>query len=67
MLVRKAVLRSGGRIEKDANGEEVFVTPVQTPKPGKAEKSYEPGPIVNSRFTAEEMEKITAGQPKPKE
>ena len=59
MLVRKAVLRAGGKIEKDANGEEVFVIPVQIPKPGKVEKSYEPGPIANSKFTAEEMAKIT--------
>ena len=65
-LVRQAVLRSGGKIEKDANGEEVFVIPVQAPNPGQAEKSYEPGPIANSRFTAEEMAQITAGQPKPK-
>jgi len=66
MLVRRAVVRSGGKIEKDASGEEVFVIPAQAPKPGKAEKSYEPGPIANSRFTAEEMEKITAGRPEPK-
>jgi hypothetical protein len=65
-LARKAVLRSGGTIEKNANGEEVFVIPVRTPKPGKAEKSYEPSPIANSRFTPEEMEKITAGRPRPK-
>jgi hypothetical protein len=64
MLARKAVLRCGGRIEKDVNGEEVFVLPVQVPNPGKVERSYEPGPIANSRFTAEEMEKITTGQPK---
>jgi hypothetical protein len=66
MLVRKAVLRSGGRIEKDAGGEEVFVIPARTPRPGQAEKSYEPGPIADSKFTAEEMEKIAAGRPKPK-
>jgi hypothetical protein len=66
MLARKAVLRSSGAIEKNANGEEVFVIPIRTPKSGKAQKSYEPSPIANSRFTPEEMEKITAGRPRPK-
>ncbi|MEI6674238.1 MAG: ADP-ribosylglycohydrolase family protein [Verrucomicrobiota bacterium] len=65
-LVRQAVTRIGGRIEKDANGAEVFVIPVQTPNPGKAEKSYEPGPIVNSRFTVEEMARIKPDQTKAK-
>jgi hypothetical protein len=65
-LVREAVQRAGGRIEKDAGGAEVFVIPLQTPDPGKAEKSYEPGPVANSRFTPEEMEQITAGRPKPR-
>jgi len=65
MLVRKAVLRGGGKIEKDAAGEDVFVIPAQTPKPGQAEKSYEPGPVADSKFTAEEMNKITAAGPKP--
>ena len=60
MLVRKAVVRSGGKIEKDANGEEVFVIPVQIPKPGTAENSYEPGPIADSKFTVDERAKITA-------
>jgi hypothetical protein len=66
MLVRKAVVRAGGKIEKDANGAEVFVIPVQTAQPGKAEKSHEPGPIANSRFTAEEMAKIGTEAPTTK-
>ena len=60
-LARQAVARAGGRVEKDAGGEEVFVIPVQTPKPGALERSCEPGPAANVRFTAEEMSKITAG------
>ena len=59
MLVRKAVVRAGGRIESDANGE-VLVIPVQTPKPGLVERSDAPGRIADSRFRPEEMAKITA-------
>jgi hypothetical protein len=66
MLVRKAVVRAGGKIDKDANGTDVFVIPVQLPQPGKAEKSHEPGPIANSRFTAEEMAKIGTEEPQSK-
>ncbi|MCX6997419.1 MAG: hypothetical protein NTV49_10115 [Kiritimatiellaeota bacterium] len=57
-LARQAVVRAGGRVEKDANGEEVFVIPVQTPKPGALERSWEPGPIANTRFTPEEVAEI---------
>jgi inosine-uridine nucleoside N-ribohydrolase len=57
-LTRAAVVRAGGRIERDAQGQEVFVIPVQTPKPSALESSCAPGPIANSRFTAEEMAKI---------
>jgi hypothetical protein len=59
-LVRQSVIRAGGRIEKDDEGGDVFVIPVQKAKPTKLEKSWEPGPIANSRFTEEEMAKITA-------
>ena len=58
-LVREAVVRAGGRIEK-AGGKEVFVIPVKKPKPSKLEQCWEPGPIANSKFTEAEMEKITA-------
>ena len=64
-LVRLALARSGGRVEKDDNGQEIFVIPVLQPKPSKLEKSWEPGPVANSKFTEEEMKKITAGR-KPK-
>jgi len=57
-IVREAVLRSGGRIEKEPNGGEVFVIPVQEPKPTKLERSSDPGPIANSRFTDEELDQI---------
>jgi len=58
-LVREAVERAGGRIEK-AGGEEVFVIPITKPKPSKLEQCWEAGPIANSRFTDEEMAQITA-------
>jgi len=59
-LVREAVKRAGGRVEKDAAGQQIFVIPVQKPRPSKLERSWEPGPIANSRFTEQEMAKITA-------
>lgn len=60
-LARQAVVTAGGRIEKDASGEEVFIIPVQTPKPSKLEQCWEPGPPANSRFTEEEMKRIQPG------
>ena len=59
-LVRESVIRAGGRIEKDTSGQEVFVIPVHRPRPTKLEQCWEAGPIANSRFTKQEMAKITA-------
>jgi hypothetical protein len=59
-LVRQAVVKCGGRIEKDAAGEEVLVIPVEPPKPSKLEQCWEPGPIADSKFTEEERAKIKA-------
>jgi len=61
-LARRAVVAQGGRIEKDDKGKEVFVIPVRTPKPGKLERSWKPGPIANSTFTEAEMARITHGR-----
>jgi len=61
-LVRQAVKRAGGRIEKNSDGEEVFVIPVQKPRPTTLEQCWEPGPIANSKFTEKEMAKIKAGK-----
>ena len=44
--------------EKDAQGKEVLVIPVQTPKPSKLEQCWEPGPPANSKFTPAEKAKI---------
>ncbi|HAK96036.1 MAG TPA: hypothetical protein DCM87_13850 [Planctomycetes bacterium] len=58
-LARQAVVKAGGKIVVE-NGEERFVIPVAAPVPTALEQCWEPGPIAGSRFTAEEMEKITA-------
>jgi len=59
-LARQALARQGGRVEKDANGEDVFLIPVRPVKPSKLELSWAPGPIEGSRFSEAEMAKITA-------
>ncbi|MBN2127991.1 MAG: ADP-ribosylglycohydrolase family protein [Sedimentisphaerales bacterium] len=59
-LVREAVVNSGGRIEVDGDGEEWFVIPRQRPRPSALEQCWEPRPAADSRFTEEEMTKITA-------
>jgi hypothetical protein len=58
-LARQAIVKEGGRIEKDAKGEEFFMIPVTPVKPSKLELSWAPGPIAGSMFTEEEMAKIT--------
>lgn len=63
-LARQWVVRAGGAIEKDAQGKETFVLPVQTPRPSALEQCWSPAPPAESRFTPEEMEKI---QPKKKD
>jgi hypothetical protein len=63
-LAREAVARAGGKIEKNDKGEEVFVIPVQEPKPSKLEQCWEPGPAADSKFTEEEKAKIKLPQPK---
>ena len=65
-LVRQAVERSGGRVEKDAAGQDVLVIPVLAPKPPKLEQCWEPGPVANSRFTEAEMARIKPPPPAPK-
>ncbi|MGE5293629.1 MAG: ADP-ribosylglycohydrolase family protein [Solirubrobacterales bacterium] len=57
-LARQGLARVGGRIEKDANGEEVFVIPVKRPTPSKFEDLKNPGPIAESTYTDEEMARI---------
>ena len=59
-LARQAVAQAGGRVERDASGEEVFVIPVQEPKPSAFEDLRKPGPTAGSRFTDEEKAQIQA-------
>jgi len=57
-LTRQALMRAGGRVEKDTDGNRVFVIPVKEPKPSRFEQCWEPGPIASSRFTEAERKKI---------
>ena len=57
-LAREAVIKSGGRVQKNALGKEVFVIPLQKAKPSKLEQSWAPGPIANSEYTPEERDKM---------
>lgn len=57
-LARQGLVRVGGRIEKDVNGDEVFVIPVKTPAPSRFEDLKNPGPIAGSLFSDEEMARI---------
>ncbi len=57
-LTRQGLAKVGGRVEKDANGEEVFVIPVKAPTPSKFEDLKNPGPVAGSVYTDEEMAKI---------
>ena len=58
-LVRQAVRRCGGRIAKDASGEEVLLIPKKAVTPSRLMHFTKPGPIANSRFTKEEMGRMT--------
>ena len=44
-LTREFLQQQGGRIERDANGEEILVIPVKPPVPSQLELSWAPGPI----------------------
>ena len=59
-LARQSLAKFGGKVEKDANGDEVLVIPVIPPKPSALELCWAPGPIANSKFTEEEMAQIKA-------
>ena len=57
-IARQVVVKEGGRVEKDAQGAEWFVIPVQKPTPNVLELSWAPGPSGDARFTAAELAKI---------
>jgi len=64
-LARKIVIAEGGRIETNDKGREVFLIPIQTPKPGELQQCWQPGPIAGSKFTEDEMAKIKKFPPTP--
>jgi|GEM_PF-434074 len=57
-LARNAVLQAGGRIEKNDDGEDIFVIPVKEPQQGKLEQCWEPGPIAGTLFTNKELPQL---------
>ncbi len=57
-LVRQAVVRAGGRVEPDSEGNDTLVIPVMEVKPSALEQCWEPGPPAGSWFSEEEMGKI---------
>jgi hypothetical protein len=57
-LARQAVIKSGGRVQKDAAGKDLIVIPVKKAKPSKLEQCWEPGPISNSRYTPQERDQL---------
>lgn len=57
-VARQALAKSGGRVEPDAAGEEVFVIPVKAPEPSPFEDLRHPGPIAGSRYSEKELSKI---------
>ncbi len=58
-LARTLLRQQGGHVERDGEGQDVFVIPIRQPAPAALERSWAPGPIANSRFTDEEMAQIT--------
>ena len=59
-VARANVVAAGGRIEKDASGEEWFVVPVQEPQPNEYEHIHRKmkQPPFDVRYTDAEMEQI---------
>jgi hypothetical protein len=67
-LARQAVIRAGGRIEKNTEGEEEFIIPISHPKPSALEQCWEPSVIDEDvYFTEEEMKKIDIRMRSPEE
>jgi len=59
-LARDAVVNCGGKIVTDKQGDESFRIPRQRPRPSALEQCWIPRPPVGSRYTEQEMAKITA-------
>jgi hypothetical protein len=59
-LARQAIVNCGGRIVPSKEGPDSFVIPRQEPRPIPLEQCWDSQPASESRFTPEEMAKITA-------
>ena len=57
-LARDGVIAAGGRIEKDARGDEWFVIPDETPVPDAFRPNWNPPPQTGARYSPEEMRQI---------
>jgi len=57
-LARQALLAEGGSVEIDANGQEVWVIPVQKPQPSVFVQSWEAEPTSNTVYSDAEMAQI---------
>jgi len=58
-LSEKAVIRAGGKVEKNSEGVKEYVIPMQTPKVPEIVQCWEPEEIVGGvKFTDKEMTKI---------
>src|SRR6266540_1561197 len=57
-VAREAVVKAGGHVEKDPQGGETLVIPIQKPKPEALEECWDPAPPSGSRFTDAEMARI---------
>jgi hypothetical protein len=58
-LAEQAVRQAGGKVDRSADGAETFVIPVQPARPSSLESCWSPGPPSGSRFSEEEMKRIT--------
>jgi hypothetical protein len=60
---RQAIVAASGRIEKDALDEELFVIPIQDPKPSKLYKFGDEIRLEHSRLTRDELAKVRGTGP----
>jgi len=57
-LATQAIIKAGGRVEVNADGEKEFVIPIVDPIPSILEQSHNPGPISDVEFTKVELKQI---------
>lgn len=57
-LAIEIISRAGGQLEKDSSGKEILLLPVEAPKPGKLEQSWNPGDPAAVTFAQAELAQI---------